>query len=47
MTDVNITEKLPSKPIDFVEGNDLKGFLALLRDWIAIFLIAAYCTYHA
>lgn len=41
MTDVNLQKKLPSKPIDFVERNDLKGFLALLRDWMAIFLIAA------
>jgi fatty acid desaturase len=31
-----------SKPIDFVERNNLKSFLALLRDWIAIFLIAAF-----
>jgi hypothetical protein len=31
-----------SKPIDFVERNNIKSFLALLRDWMAIFLIAAF-----
>ncbi|NEU75387.1 fatty acid desaturase [Hassallia byssoidea VB512170] len=42
MTDANLTEKLPSKPIDFVERNDQRAFLALLRDWMAIFLIVAF-----
>ncbi|GAX44084.1 fatty acid desaturase [Tolypothrix sp. NIES-4075] len=31
-----------SKPIDFVERNNLKSFLALLRDWMAILLIAVF-----
>lgn len=30
------------KPNDFVEQNDLKAFLALFRDWSAIFLVAAF-----
>ncbi|MBH8561836.1 fatty acid desaturase [Nostoc sp. CENA67] len=30
-----------SKPSDFIERNDLKAFLSLLRDWMAIFLITA------
>jgi len=33
---------MTSKPIDFVERNNIKSFLALLRDWMAIFLIAAF-----
>lgn len=31
-----------SKPIDFVERNNLKSFMALLRDWMAILLIASF-----
>ncbi len=31
-----------SKPIDFVERNDMRAFLELLRDWMAICLIAAF-----
>ena len=33
---------MQSKPIDFVERNDIRAFLALLKDWSAIFLIAAF-----
>ena len=33
---------LESKPSDFVERNDIRAFQVLLRDWIAIFLIAAF-----
>ncbi|MBW4562274.1 MAG: fatty acid desaturase [Mojavia pulchra JT2-VF2] len=29
------------KPIDFVERNNMRTFLALLKDWISIFVIAA------
>jgi fatty acid desaturase len=31
-----------SKPIDFVERNNIKSFLALLKDWIAIFIVAGF-----
>lgn len=30
------------KPSDFVEQNDLRAFLALFKDWSAIFLVAAF-----
>lgn len=29
-----------NKPSDFIERNDIRAFLSLLRDWMAIFLIA-------
>jgi fatty acid desaturase len=31
-----------SKPIDFVERNNIKSFLVLLKDWIAIFIVAGF-----
>ncbi|WP_242054953.1 fatty acid desaturase family protein [Nostoc flagelliforme] len=39
---LNNAQMYQSKPIDFIERNDIKAFLALLRDWMAIFMIAAF-----
>ncbi|WP_427162704.1 fatty acid desaturase family protein [Aliinostoc sp. HNIBRCY26] len=33
---------MQNKPIDFIERNNIKSLLALLRDWIAILLIIAF-----